>query len=74
MIDEPALITALREGRIVGAGLDVFSVEPLPANHPLLSLENAVLISRLAGVTLDTWSRRLAFAFANARQVAAGQA
>ncbi len=74
VIDETALVTALREGRIAGAGLDVFAVEPLPADHPLLSLENVVLTSHIAGVTLDTWSRRLTFAFANARQVAAGQA
>ncbi len=41
---------------------------------PLLSLENVVFTSHIAGVTLDTWSRRLAFAFADACQVAAGQA
>ncbi|MBI3301631.1 MAG: hypothetical protein HYZ72_06090 [Deltaproteobacteria bacterium] len=39
-----------------------------------MSFENVVLTSHIAGVTFDTWRRRLEFAFANARQVAAGQA
>ena len=43
IVDEPALITALREHKIAGAGLDVFETEPIPAGHPLLELENAIL-------------------------------
>jgi phosphoglycerate dehydrogenase-like enzyme len=74
VIDEPALLAALREQRIAGAGLDVFVAEPLPADSPFLSLDNVVLTSHIAGVTLDTWSRRLAFSFANAQRVASGQA
>lgn len=74
VVDESALLAALRERRIAGAGLDVFVAEPLPADSPLLSLENVVLTSHIAGVTLDTWSRRLAFSFANAQRVASGQA
>jgi phosphoglycerate dehydrogenase-like enzyme len=42
IIDEPALIDALRARRIAGAGLDVFDTEPLPAGHPLRSLDNVV--------------------------------
>ena len=43
IIDHDALVTALRDGSIAGAGLDVFDVEPLPADDPLRSLPNTVL-------------------------------
>ena len=73
VIDEPALIKALQNNRIAGAGLDVFTAEPLETDSPLLSLDNVVLTSHIAGVTLDTWSRRIAFGFGNIERVAAGQ-
>jgi phosphoglycerate dehydrogenase-like enzyme len=43
MVDEPELIRVLREHRIAGAGLDVFEHEPLPADSPLLQLDNVIL-------------------------------
>ena len=43
IVDESALVDALREGRIAGAGLDVFDVEPLPKAHPLRALDNVLL-------------------------------
>jgi len=43
LIDEGALVEALREGKIQGAGLDVFDVEPLPKEHPLRTMDNVVL-------------------------------
>jgi D-3-phosphoglycerate dehydrogenase len=43
IVDEAALISVLKERAIAGAGLDVFIEEPLPANHPLLQLDNVVL-------------------------------
>lgn len=46
-----ALVEALREGRIAGAGLDVFEEEPLPPGHPLWSLENVILTPHTAGHT-----------------------
>lgn len=54
LVDEAALIAALREGRI-RAGLDVFDREPLPADHPLRSLPNAVLTPHLGYVTESTF-------------------
>ena len=51
IVDEPALIEALRAGTIAGAGLDVFDREPLPADHPLRTLENTVLLPHLGYVS-----------------------
>lgn len=48
VIDEPALIQALREGHLGGAALDVFAQEPLPTDHPLLALDRVVLTSHAA--------------------------
>ena len=49
VIDEPALIEALGNGGIAGAGLDVFDEEPPPANNPLFSLDNVILTAHMAG-------------------------
>ncbi len=49
LVDEDALIEALRERRIAGAALDVQAVEPVPANHPLWSLDNVLLTPHTAG-------------------------
>jgi D-3-phosphoglycerate dehydrogenase / 2-oxoglutarate reductase len=48
-VDEAALVGALREGQIAGAGLDVFEVEPLPAGSPLRELKNVILSPHSAG-------------------------
>ena len=55
IVDEPALIDALRDGTIAGAGLDVFDQEPLPADHPLRELRRAVLTPHLGFVTERTY-------------------
>jgi D-3-phosphoglycerate dehydrogenase len=51
VVDQPALIRALREGWIAGAGLDVYDPEPLPADSPLLTMENVVLSPHMAAHT-----------------------
>lgn len=53
IVDEPALLDALRTGRIAGAGLDVHLVEPLPPGSPWLALENVVLTPHIGGATAD---------------------
>jgi len=53
IIDTDALVTALERGDIGGAALDVFEEEPIPAGHPLLSLDNACLSPHTAGSTRD---------------------
>jgi phosphoglycerate dehydrogenase-like enzyme len=55
IVDADALLAALREGTIAGAGLDVFDTEPLPADHPLRSAPNTVLTPHLGYVTEDTY-------------------
>ena len=55
IVEEAALIEALRTRTIAGAGLDVFDREPLPADHPLLDLDNAVLTPHLGYVTKETY-------------------
>jgi phosphoglycerate dehydrogenase-like enzyme len=55
LVDEAALIQALREGRIAGAGLDVYDQEPLPSDHPLRGLDNVVLTPHLGYVTEQTY-------------------
>jgi len=56
IIDEKALIEALAEHRIAGAGLDTYDVEPLPTKHPLRKLDNVVLSPHIGYVTEDTYS------------------
>src|ERR1700682_275060 len=60
IVDEAALIVALEERRIAGAGLDVFDVEPLPADHPLRKLDNVVLSPHLGYVAEQNYRPYLA--------------
>jgi D-3-phosphoglycerate dehydrogenase len=53
VVNETALTKALESNRIAGAGLDVFSQEPLPGDHPLLKLENVILTPHTAALTSE---------------------
>jgi phosphoglycerate dehydrogenase-like enzyme len=57
LIDEGALVEALTEGRIRGAGLDVFSQEPLPPGHPLWEMSNVLITPHVSAVTRGFWRR-----------------
>lgn len=61
VIDEPAMIQALTEKRILGAALDVFTVEPLPSGHPLFQLENVLLSPHSTDHTHDWLERAMQF-------------
>jgi D-3-phosphoglycerate dehydrogenase len=55
VIDEAALIRALEEGRIAGAALDVFEVEPLPLDSPLRGMDNVLLAPHNANSSPEAW-------------------
>jgi len=54
IIDEPALYAALTSGRLAGAGLDVFEMEPTPVNNTLLQLDTVITSPHMAGVTTES--------------------
>jgi D-3-phosphoglycerate dehydrogenase len=61
VIDQKDFVEALQNGTIGGAALDVYWVEPIPANHPLLSMRNVTLTPHMAGLTTDVdgWSGKM---------------
>jgi D-3-phosphoglycerate dehydrogenase len=76
VVDEQALIEALQIGRIGGAGLDVFEIEPLPVDSPLRQLENVILTPHMAGEpdALFFHKKRFQFFAKNIARVFAGKA
>lgn len=72
LVDEAALLDALVDGQLSGAGLDVFAAEPTPADNPLFSLSNVVLSPHVAWLTRETLERSLAVAVDNCRRLEAG--
>ncbi|MCD2190647.1 D-2-hydroxyacid dehydrogenase family protein [Actinomycetospora soli] len=73
IVDEDALLAALTEGRIGGAGLDVYGTEPLPVDSPWRSAPNTVLTPHLGYVTSETYAEMYADAVADIEEWAAGR-
>jgi D-3-phosphoglycerate dehydrogenase len=57
LVDEPALIAALESGRLAGAGLDVFEIEPLPLDSALLRMDNVMLAAHNSNSSPSAWER-----------------
>ena len=72
LVDEPAMIAALRSGKIAHAGLDVFNEEPLPAGHVLTTLDNVTLSAHSAFRTPEASDTLIRRALDIAKRVAAG--
>jgi phosphoglycerate dehydrogenase-like enzyme len=73
LVDEAALVDALTRGHLRGAGLDVFSREPIGADEPLLKLPNVIVTPHVAWLTAETMERSLAVIAENCRRLRAGQ-
>jgi phosphoglycerate dehydrogenase-like enzyme len=74
VVDESALIRALQEGRIAGAGLDVFEQEPLPADSPLWSLDNVIITPHISGEPEGYPARVIDIFSTNLERLRTGQA
>jgi phosphoglycerate dehydrogenase-like enzyme len=75
VVDLADLTTALQTGVIAGAGLDVFEIEPLPADHPLWDMENVIITPHMASGADSPHirARRIALLCENLRRYRAGE-
>ncbi|HEV8310019.1 MAG TPA: D-2-hydroxyacid dehydrogenase [Methylomirabilota bacterium] len=73
IVDLADLTAALQAGELAGAGLDVYEVEPLPAEHPLWRLENVILTPHVAGASPRIAERHLAVLLRNIRHFVRGE-
>jgi len=72
LADEAAMIDALKSGHIRHAGLDVFNIEPLPADHPLAQLPNVTLSTHSAFRTPEASENLIEAAWVHCRRIARG--
>ncbi len=73
LVDESALIQALRDKTLGGAALDVFDTEPLPPDSALWGFENVIITPHVAGMTDKIWDRQFEFFSENLRRFLAGK-
>lgn len=72
LYDENALVRALKEGWIAGAGLDVFPIEPVPPNHPIFSCDNVIMSAHTSGWSPDRQVRLIDVFADNVRRYTTG--
>jgi phosphoglycerate dehydrogenase-like enzyme len=73
LVDEPALISALEQGKIAGAALDVVSQEPLAPDSPLWKLDNAFITPHMSAVSEHLWERQTDLLMENLERWFAGR-
>jgi phosphoglycerate dehydrogenase-like enzyme len=73
IVQEAALVQALREGWIAGAGLDVFDAEPLPSDHPLYEFPQVIITPHVSGITPKFFERIAAIFAANIKRYVSGE-
>ncbi len=73
LVDQPALVDALRSNHLAAAGLDVFAAEPTDPADPLFALPNVVVTPHIAWITTGTFDRSFSIAAENCRRVATGE-
>ncbi|MGH9457725.1 MAG: D-2-hydroxyacid dehydrogenase [Thermoanaerobaculia bacterium] len=73
LVDEPALVDTLRDGRIAGAILDVFAEEPLPAGHPFWAMENVLVLPHTTWRSPNVRQRQIDLFAENVRRFADGR-
>jgi phosphoglycerate dehydrogenase-like enzyme len=73
IVDEAALVAALDGGRLAGVGLDVFTAEPMPRDHPLFRFPNVVLTPHIAVGSRDAFHTKMSAVFANAERFYRGE-
>ena len=74
LVDEAALVAALRSGKLRGAGIDAFAVEPLPADHPFLQLDQVVVTPHIGGAVFDNVENVARHAIGNMLRFLRGEA
>jgi phosphoglycerate dehydrogenase-like enzyme len=72
VVDEPALISALAQRRIAGAGIDVFATEPLPPESPLWGMDNVLITSHIGGMSDSYVEQVMPIVIENLRAYLAG--
>jgi phosphoglycerate dehydrogenase-like enzyme len=73
VVDEAALIAALRDGRLAGAGLDVLAEEPTDPRNPLLTMDNVVVSAHVAGATWEALELTIAWSMENCARLERGE-